>query len=371
MGNPIFPAPVTVAGVEILPGWEHATIEHRKSAPEFFIDVPHFLTQREDLFGPFFPFTMLPAALLAPLLALARRRFVAAMILSLPVVFFLQFLFLMHDHRDMRYFLPGVALAALALAWLLAQAGPWASPLRAALLALITYQVCRRLPVSGAWEVLLALALFAAAAAAVWAWERSREKDGWRDGARRWGGLAAAAAVGIAALSLGPSVEKYQRVKLRDRPAPLALESLASPDGARVAYVGLNQPYLFFGRRLQNDVQIVPRNWNLEDQYYTWGGSAEAPYQAGRYKRWRSILDRLGIEYVVVARTPWADPERQWILKRTGDFQLVWEDQEAQIWRVLRGRPVPGGRGGADRPERKPERRGRAPRPAPGSGSRS
>ena len=70
VGNPIFPAPVTIAGVEIQPGWEHATIEHRKSAPEFFIDIPHFLTQRKELFGPFFPFTMLPAALLVAASAL-------------------------------------------------------------------------------------------------------------------------------------------------------------------------------------------------------------------------------------------------------------------------------------------------------------
>lgn len=366
LGNPIFPAPVTVAGVEILPGWENATIEQRKSAPEFFIDIPHFLTQREDLFGPFFPFTMLPAALLAPLLALARRRFVTAMVLALPTVFFLQFLFLMHDHRDMRYFLPGVGLAALALAWLLAQAGTWAAPFRAVLLALITYQVCRRLPMHGAWEVGLTLALLAAAALALQAWRWGQGRP-----VPRWAGLAAAAALGIASLSLGPSVEKYQRIKLRDRPGPLALERLTGPDGARVAYVGLNQPYLFFGSRLQNDVQIVPRDWNLEDQYFAWGGSAEAPYEAGRYRRWRTILDRLGIEYVVVARTPWADPERRWLLRRTGEFQRVWEDQETEIWRVLPARPEPGGRGGADRPGRGRGGRGPAPTPAPGSGSRS
>ncbi|HEV2843259.1 MAG TPA: glycosyltransferase family 39 protein [Thermoanaerobaculia bacterium] len=371
LGNPIFPAPVRIAGAEILPGWDHATIGHRKSAPEFFIDIPHFLTQRKDLFGPFFPFTMLPAAVLAPFLALARRRFVTAMVLALPAVFFLQFLFLMHDHRDMRYFLPGVALAALALAWLLAEAGPWASPVRAVLLALITYQVSRRMPMSGAREALFTLAMFAGGALAVQAWRWSQGRDRWRDEARRWGGLAAAAALGIAALSLGPSVEKYQRTKLRDRPAPLALESLAGPDGARVAYVGLNQPYLFFGSRLQNDVQIVPRDWNLEDQYFAWGGSAEAPYQAGRYRRWRTILDRLGVEYVVVARTQWADPERRWILRRTGEFRLVWEDQETEIWRVLPAQPEPGGRGGADRPGPGRGGRGRAPKPAPGSGSRS
>src|SRR4030095_13302462 len=110
-GNPIFPAPVRMLGIE-LPGW--ANILERDTSPEYQIDVWHFLTRRTRLFGSYFPFTLLPAALLAPLAALARRRWREALVFALPVVFFLQFRFLMHDHRDIRYFLPGIALAAVA-----------------------------------------------------------------------------------------------------------------------------------------------------------------------------------------------------------------------------------------------------------------
>ena len=51
----------------------------------------NFLLDRRVLLGSFFPYTMLPAALVAPLLALARRRgewWRDAMVLLLPVAFF-------------------------------------------------------------------------------------------------------------------------------------------------------------------------------------------------------------------------------------------------------------------------------------------
>ncbi len=366
VGNPIFPAPVRLLGVEVFPGWESATVTHRKDAPEFDIDIGDFLTRRKELFGPFFPFTLLPAAALAPLLALARRRFVAALILSLPAVFFLQFLYLMHDHRDMRYFLPGVALAAVAFSWLLAQAGPWASPVRAGLLALITYQATRRLDRGGVFEVLLTLALFAAGALAVLAWRR-----GWK-ASWRWGGLAAAAGVGIAALSLGSTVAKYQRLKLDRQPGPFALEQLAGPRGVRVGYAGLNQPYLFFGSRVQNDLQIVPRSRRgLPGQYYSWGEPLVEPYEDRGYQRWRSVLDRLKIGYLVIIPTDAPTPERRWVAKRPEEFELLFDDGSVEIWRVLPAKPEPAGRGEADRPERRRRGPGTAPRPATGSGSRS
>jgi Dolichyl-phosphate-mannose-protein mannosyltransferase len=371
MGNPIFPAPLRVLGVEVFPGWEATSISHRKDAPEFDIDVWHFLTGRKELFGPFFPFTMLPAALLAPLLALARRRFVTALVLCLPAVFFLQFLYLMHDHRDMRYFLPGVGLAAVAFSWLLAQASPWAAPLRAGLLALITYQATRRLGRSDLSEVLLTLAALGLGAMAVAGWRRGWGAS-WRPGLRRWGGLAAAVGIGVAALMLGPSVEKYQRVKLDRQPGPLALERLVGPRGARVGYAGLNQPYLFFGSRMQNDLQIVPRSRRgLPGQYYSWRGPVAEPYEERGYGRWRSVLDRLKVEYLVIIPTEVPTPERRWVAKRPEEFELLFDDGSTEIWRVLPGRPEPAGPAGADRPERRRRGPGTAPRPARGSGSRS
>src|SRR5436305_195688 len=65
----------------------------------------------------------------------------------------------MPDHRDMRYFLPGVALAAVAFAWLLEQAGPRASPVRVLLLLVLTFHVARKLDLGGTVAMAVALAL--------------------------------------------------------------------------------------------------------------------------------------------------------------------------------------------------------------------
>jgi hypothetical protein len=367
-GNPIFPAPVRLFGFEIFPGWEVASLSHRDSAPEFQIDVWHFLTGRRVLFGPFFPLTMLPAAVLGPLVALWRRKWVTALVFSLPAVFFLQFLYLMHDHRDMRYFLPGVALAAVAFVWLLDSFGSSTLPFRALLLAVMTYQVSRRLGLSDLREVLITLAVLGLAVLVERAtWRRQVDLPPWIG---KWGWLAAAGLVAILALPLGWAIETYQEVKLTQDPAASALESLVGPRGARVAYVGLNRPYLFFGSRLQNDVQIVPRSWRLESQYYRWGTPiAQDPFEATTYRRWRKILDRLGIEWVLVTRTDWNDPERSWIARRTDHFRLVYVDADAEIWRVLPATKGARPRGPGDPPA--PGRRAGEEASDPGAGSGS
>jgi len=324
-GNPIFPAPVRLFGFEVFPGWESASITQRDTSPEFRIDLWHFLTRRRDLFGPFFPFTLLPAAVGAPLVALWRRKWVDFLVFSLPILFFLEFLFLMHDHRDMRYFLPGVALAAVGFAWLLDWAGPWTLPFRAALLLVMTYQVRRRFNLNDFQEVTFTLALAALGFVAT-RWTVPRIPR-WR-----W---AVTLAVLILAWPLGWIVEAYQTNKLAEQPSAFVLEKLAGPAGAKVAYVGLNRPYHYFGSRLQNDVQIVPRNWELGAQYYSWGSPLTEPFVPDTYRKWRRILGRLGIQWVVVARTPWANPERYWIEQRSEDFQLAYEDPEMEIWRVV------------------------------------
>lgn len=350
-GNPIFPAPVRLFGVEIFPGWESADITNRDESPEFQIDVWHFLTQRRDLFGPFFPFTLLPAALLAPLVALWKRKWVAALVFSLPILFFLEFLFLMHDHRDMRYFVPAIALAAGAFAWLTDWAGPRTLPLRILLLALVTYQAVRRQGMDDDLrEILLTLVLFGLGALVERAWRKESPVPSPR---WRWVVAAVTAAVLIAAWPLGWLVETYQELKLAEKPAAFAMDSLAVPGGARIAYVGLNQPYLFFGRRLQNDVQIVPRNWELDAQYYSWGSPVIDPFIPDTYRRWRRILERLGIQWVVVARTPWADPEQSWIRQRSRDFRLAYRDADAEIWKVLPERTSSPGGGGPAEPGRR------------------
>jgi len=335
-GNPVFPAPVHLLGLD-LPGWGGVSPAERAKAPEAQIDVPEFLTHRAKLFGSYFPFTLLPAVLLAPLLALWRRRprgWLAALVLILPAVFFLQFVELMSDHRDIRYFLPAIALAAVAFSWLLRELGAWTGYLRAALCAWIALQASRSLE---GWtsreDVLLAAALLAGGFLLEVAWHRWRERGSpslppWQ------AGLLASALVLAAVLPAGGMVTTYQREKLAGQPGARALEQLAGPSGARVAYAGMNQPYLFFGSRLQNDLEIVPRTREVDSRYYSWGSELGDPYEVISYRRWRRSLEELEITRVVIVRGDWEDPERHWIVVRPDDFTLEYSDPELEIWRL-------------------------------------
>jgi uncharacterized membrane protein YsdA (DUF1294 family) len=333
-GNPLFPAPMHLFGLD-LPGWGGVSPAERAKAPEAQIQVWDFLTHRAKLFGSYFPFSLLPAALLAPLLALGRRRWLAALVFILPTVFFLQFLYLTPDHRDIRYFLPAIALAAVAFAWLLRALGDWTSYLRAALCLWITLQATRSVDWTAPEKTLLVVALLGGGALLEIAWRRWRERGSPRP--QTWqAGLVAAALVLAAALPAGGMIATYQREKLAKQPGALALERLAGPGGDRVAYAGMNQPYLFFGSRLQNDLEIVPRTREVDSRYYSWGGELGDPYRAISYRRWRRSLEELDISRVVIVRGDWEDPERQWIVKRPDDFTLEYSDPAVEIWRLTR-----------------------------------
>jgi hypothetical protein len=310
-GNPVFPAPVTVAGRTLLPGWEIITLAHRRHLPEFALDVPRFLARRPDLLGGLFPWTLLPAALLAPaaVLVLPRRRPLAARletaaVLALPLLFFLQFVYQMHDHRDVRYVLAGLAVAGVGCAWLL-----------------------ERLPALGG--TLLRCALLVALLVALGG--RLAPIRAWRD---------------LVPFPLAPRIERYQAGKLAragpthsaELPAAQALEARVGAAGAEVAFVGGNRPYLFFGSRLQNGVQIVPSGPGLESRFYTWGDPARWP-KPGRYRRWRANLERLGVRYVAVVLTERAaNPERRWMRRRPESFRRLHADPWAELWEV-RGAP--------------------------------
>jgi hypothetical protein len=335
MGNPVFPAPVRLFGHTLLPGWKEATLAWRRHLPEFRIAPLGFLLRRPDLFGPLFPYTVLAGSLLAPPFLLLRRRpLLHVAVALLPAVLFLEFLFLVHDHRETRYLFAALALGALDLAWLLDDGEiAWV----AALLVALFHLGCQRLGLGRWQEVALLLAVLGSALLGS---RRRAPSAPIRLPAGRWAPWAAAllavGALSLAARAMGEALARYPERKLAREPAALALERAAGPAGARVAYLGSNQPYLFFGSRLQNEVEIVPRTWNLAAQYYTWGGDGRFPYDDGSPRRWRRILEALKIDCVVAIRDPEEGPERGWILADPRGYQRIYDDGETSIWRVVR-----------------------------------
>ena len=339
-GNPVFPAPLSILGHRIWAGSPIATLAWRRHLPEFSIDTMAFLTHRSDLFGPLFAWTLLPAALAAPAIALARRDFRAAVLLALPTLLFFQFRFLMHDHRDLRYILPALALAAIAAAWLLALAGRRLGPaLRSLVLAGVLAAAASHLHASGL-QLALLLPLLCGTGALAAAGMRlllasNRGHAAPRPALRRAAvclGLAAAIA---SAWPAGAWLDHFQAVKFARQPAAAALDALTSPRGAPVAYVGSNQPYLYFGSRLQNDLQIVPTDADLAAQYYSWGGSPRFPFDHPSLDQWRANLSIRRIAYVVAARTPDEGPERAWMASAPRNFALLSQGGNVEIWRVV------------------------------------
>jgi hypothetical protein len=337
-GNPVYPQPVQVGELELFAGRAELSLGGRRSGgPD--VDVWEFLTGPDNLVGTFVPFTLLPATLLAPLWAAARRRWLAAAVLALPAVFFLEFLYWTWDHRDIRYFLAGVALAAVAFSWLSERLGPLGAGLRTLTLWVLLYRYVRWLGTRGERELITAVLLIVAVAM-VW-----RSWPAWR----RRASAAAVPLLAVVALAataaLGVAVASYQRVKLSGSPAAMALERLAGVDGATVGYVGLNQPYLFFGSRLQNDVRVVPRSFNLRAEFYRWGGRPEPPFPRSTYARWLGVMKIIGVRYVVVFRSPDEDPERTWMANHPDRFHRLHVDAQTEIWKVVRMEPPrPGAR---------------------------
>ena len=358
-GNPVFPAPVTVAGFELFPGREHGGLAWRHALPEAAIDLPEFLF-RGDLWGPVAPWLLLPAALLAPLAALLAapvagratgdggeaappdRRWVEVALLAFPALSFLIFLYLMYDHRDIRYFLGGITVAALGWGYLTdrlervgwAVAATLASVLRgatyAALAATVALRPAPHATRPGLWFLAGAvLGLLAAVR-----WQRVR---------RGLGTLAAhpgraVAAATLVALPLAAHVAaRYPGRKLEHHPMPRFVEEhLAGEEGTSLAYVGLNSPYLYFGSRLQNRVAIVPSMWGLDNRFYEWGGTTEVPFRRrGKYRPWLWNLEALGVTHVIVYGLGSEDPERTWMVNHPHRFRQIAGQGTEEIWELL------------------------------------
>ncbi len=339
VGNPVFPVPIPSLG---LPGWAEVTLAMRRHLPDFQVDVRYFLLVRTDYFGHPFRVTMLPAAVLAPVVSLLRsaeawRKLIRTLVLSLPVIFFLQFLYWMHDHRDVRYFLAGIALAAVAFGWLLEIADErWpllALMVRGTLACLITYKFIHTDETSAQRELTTAALLLGLAIVGLAAWTSLRQRISQHRLA--FTVLACGVAV-LAASGLAETLAKYQESKYRDDRLVEYLEEHGGADGAGIAYIGGNRPYPLFGSRLQNRVEIVPSTSRLEDRFYRWGDAADFPFAPKSYRLWLKNLRRLGIDYVVVALDDQPDPERRWMQRHPRDFEHVFDAASTEVWR-LRG----------------------------------
>jgi hypothetical protein len=328
-GNPIFPVSLRV-GSWALPGWADVAPGAWAKSAEPGFDPWRFPWRMVERFGRLFRFTLLPAALLAPIaavwLAPARRRVLYAGLFAVPLGKYLLFVRLVEDHRGVRYLLPGLAIAAVAAAWLVSRLPHRARVVvSAGLAALAAARWVVDLP-----EALLALPLVALG---VWAWVRHRRPKL----APVWKLVAVGGGV-LAVAALAPvTLQRYEEQRFRDRPAAAALERLAGPGPARVAYAGGNQPYLFCGRRLRNALFMPSDVATTATTFYRWRGPLEGPPARRPRHAWERNLARLGIEWVVWESTgSGIRPEREWMLRSPERFSRVYADHRAEIWRVRR-----------------------------------
>lgn len=338
-GNPLYPADIRLGGLLTLPGWPEVSRAAWKGRPEYPIDAVRFLFERPEQLGRHFAWILLPGAVLGPLLAFAtlRARRVAGMLraltLVIPAGLFVAFVHLLYDHRDVRYFLAAFPLAAIGSAWLLSRMpAPWSRYLIGAALCASPLWV----PLRSRWQ----LFAFLLVSATVLVLARARELGPPSRPSRvhlpagisplTLAGAGMATAV-VASLALLPSYEA-ERTSLH--PAARQLERLTAGRPARVAYVGWNQPYLFFGSRLQNEVRIVPTFRDESRGYYTGRGSLLMPRDRLDREAWLRNLEEEEIDYAVVIRGRDAEPERSWLASSPGLFRLAWADDRAEIWEV-------------------------------------
>lgn len=334
-GNPLFPANVTLFGTTLLRGWPHVTAEAWRARPEYPIDSSRFLLDNAAQLGPLFAWLLLPAALLAPAGALARRgraladRLLDAAALALPLGAWALFLTVFFDHRDVRYLLAGVAMTAVAAAWLASRLpgvsgviahGGLAIAAGLALSALLT-------PTHTVLVALVGLALG-------WTWPE------WAEWAKRFGERGSAFAVPAIALlgiagadPLAHRARDYERYRLDNERAAATVEALARGRAVTLAYVGWNQPYLFLGNGLRHRVRMPPTHREPGAELYVWGGSLVMPHDAFDREAWIANLEAAEVELVVVVRGTDDQPERGWIDELPTRFALLWNDGRTEIWR--------------------------------------
>ncbi|QDV34197.1 glycosyltransferase family 39 protein [Tautonia plasticadhaerens] len=136
----------------------------------------------------------------------------------------------------------------------------------------------------------------------------------------------------------------------------VALDRLAGPDGARIAYTGTNLPYFLLGPGMKNTVRYVNVNahpdWLMHD-YHREAARAGRPNWPGDmpgwdreeqdFDAWLDNLRRARIELLVVARHNPGEPwpvERRWADAHPGLFRPSYgSNPEDPLFRVYRLEP--------------------------------
>lgn len=162
---------------------------------------------------------------------------------------------------------------------------------------------------------------------------------------RRAGWLAVAASIPVA-FGLGALIPGYESRRLEASPPAAFLELATAGGPAVIAYSGGNLPYFFFGRRLQNRVEIVPTRGPVEDRTFDWRGSPRFPYQAGRFTAWRRNLCQLGVDFVVFEQAWKPGVELRWMAAHPDLFRPLFQAGRFGMWSLESGACGPGGADG-------------------------
>ena len=320
--NPFFPVGFTL-GPLALHGWRRGAVHLSRGRPDAAIDAWAFPWVRTDLLGFAFRLTALPASVLAPLLALlrgsVRTRIFTGSVLALAPLFYLEFLWFIEDHRDIRYIFCAVAVAAIAAAWLIAQAPPSIRPALTIGVALLSASrwLTDIATVAGAATVLAVLAALAAGSFLKLRLTRPLTL------------------VALCSWVGGAVVRGYESHRLDGSPAAAALASITGGQPVAIAYSGWNQPYLFSGAHMQDPVYMVPTGGALTSMLYRWGGPTSDPYKLRRRNRWLSNLCVLDVGYVVHVDSPHSGPVSRWTTD-SPEFSQVYQDERTRIWRFDR-----------------------------------
>ncbi len=340
VGNPIFPIPLSLGPFD-LPGWIYATKEWRSGLPEFAIRPWAFLITKVKFTGLTYHFTLLPAAVLAPLVCVVRRRGrrwpLDLVLLCLPALFYLLFVVRVYDHRDVRYLFSAYALAAVAFAWVLQNLPTDRLPARRwlpALLCATVLIVCCDLVVnqgtllrdSPVAHVTTAAAAFAAGS--VFAFRRLHLRW-WRRPRRLALGLFAGSLVVAAALA--PAADTHQREKYADDPVVQTL-AREDPTGARVLVFGGNRWYRLFGARLQN--QVLPGEVGVEHAWYRWGDERTDPASQSRNAYWMWRLRGEQDSWLVVHPASTHPQVLEWLQPRLTPIEMRATANSRQLWHV-------------------------------------